>query len=81
MRVDDDGVNVIERYAANLFPVPLDDEEPAVDGKMLPVCGDINDPVHPPYSPYSRGPGSNTRPSGSMRTWRAFIFLRLPPDA
>ena len=40
-------MDIIERDAADFFTVARDDQESAMNGEVLAICGNIDDPIHP----------------------------------
>ena len=66
---DDNGADIVQGYAADFLTSLLDQQEAPRCREMESVGGDIdNSLILPVLLPYSRGPGSKTLPSGSMRT-------------
>jgi len=46
MGMDDDRGNIVERNAADFFPIFADHEKTSIGRKMLPVGRDIDDAFH-----------------------------------
>src|SRR3546814_4409251 len=46
MRMDDDGMDIIERYAPLFLAIEGDNQKSAIRGQMQTIPGNIDDPVH-----------------------------------
>lgn len=79
--VDDHGRDVVEGNAPDFLPPLAHDQEAAQDGEVAAIGGDVDDALHDDQ-PGSRlrGPGSQTRPSSSIRTWRADQAFSVPGE-
>lgn len=81
--MNDDRLNIVERYASLFLAIKADDKKSAISGEMKVIRGNIDDTIHgQPFGnagwhimdndwltlAYSLGPGSKIRPSSSMRT-------------